>query len=57
MLSKLAPLGLLALGVMASKEFTPEDMLSTPRPQAPVVAPGGGNAISVVDQWEEKSNT
>lgn len=57
MLSKLAPLGMLALGVMASKEFTPVDMLSTPRPQAPVVAPNGGNAISVVDQWEEKSNT
>lgn len=56
MLSTLAPLGMLALGVLASKEFTPVDMLSTPRPQMPVVAPAGGHAISVVDQWEEKSN-
>lgn len=57
MLSKLAPLGMLALGVVASSEFTPVDMLTTPRPQVPVVAPSGGSAISVVDQWEEKSNT
>lgn len=56
MLLKLAPLGMLALGALASKEFTPVDMLSAPRPQPPIVAPGGKGAISVVDQWEEKSN-
>lgn len=39
------------------KQFTPVDMLSTPRPQAAIAAPDGLHAISVVDQWNEKDDT
>lgn len=38
-------------------QFTPVDMLSTPRPQAAIAAPGGQHAISVVDQWDEKEDS
>ena len=36
--------------------FSPKDMLSAPRPQAPVVCPDGSRAISVVDRWDSKED-
>ncbi|KAK4686640.1 hypothetical protein P7C73_g3487, partial [Tremellales sp. Uapishka_1] len=51
---------LLLIGsVLASTRnvFTAEDMLSAPRPQAPVVGPDGAHAISVVDQWDPKTDS
>jgi hypothetical protein len=56
----LALLGLTAADNVADagpKQFTPVDMLSTPRPQAAIAAPDGLHAISVVDQWNEKDDT
>lgn len=53
---------LLALGLLlaplwaqashGSKHFSAEDMLSAPRPQAPVPNYEGTQAISVVDNWD-----
>jgi len=34
------------------KEFTAVDMLSAPRPQAPIPNRKGTQAISVVDNWD-----
>ncbi|GMK53913.1 hypothetical protein CspeluHIS016_0104990 [Cutaneotrichosporon spelunceum] len=51
-------LGLLGLvAVNAVDQFTPVDMLSTPRPQAAIASPDGLHAISVVDQWNEATDT
>jgi hypothetical protein len=35
-----------------AKEFTAEDMLSAPRPQAPIPNLEGTQAISLVDNWD-----
>jgi hypothetical protein len=47
----LAPL-LVSAGHVASKEFSAEDMLSAPRPQAPIPNYEGTQAISLVDNWD-----
>lgn len=36
----------------SSKAFTAEDMLSAPRPQAPIANYEGTQAISLVDNWD-----
>jgi len=47
----LAPLVAIAFHA-TPKEFTAVDMLSAPRPQAPVPNREGTQAISVVDNWD-----
>ncbi|WVQ79967.1 hypothetical protein IAT38_002068 [Cryptococcus sp. DSM 104549] len=60
MLPLLALLGLSTAAWAATSDdvavFTPEDMLSTPRPQAAIASPDGVNAVSVVDQWDPKKD-
>jgi hypothetical protein len=45
-----------AMVAASSKAFTPEDMLSAPRPQPPIANYNGTHAISVVDNWEPKTD-
>nr|XP_019046624.1 hypothetical protein I302_05374 [Kwoniella bestiolae CBS 10118]OCF25554.1 hypothetical protein I302_05374 [Kwoniella bestiolae CBS 10118] len=51
------------LGLVASAQarriqdvYTPKDMLSTPRPQPAIASPDGSHAVSVVDQWDSKTD-
>lgn len=44
------------LAVVKSKEFTVEDLLSAPRPQAPIANHEGTHALSVVDNWDPKAD-
>ena len=46
----LAPV--LASATHEAKQFTAVDMLSAPRPQAPIPNYEGTQAISVVDNWD-----
>ena len=39
-----------------SKDFTAEDLLSAPRPQAPVPNLEGTQAISLVDDWDPSTD-
>lgn len=53
-------IALLAANAKASSNdevFTAIDMLSTPRPQPAIAAPGGQHAVELVDQWDPKSDT
>lgn len=49
-----APLATVATA--GHKAFTPQDLLSAPRPQAPVANEQGTQAISIVDQWDPESD-
>ncbi|WRT66611.1 uncharacterized protein IL334_003570 [Kwoniella shivajii] len=57
-------LSLAALGIASTIQakhlqdvFTPKDMLSTPRPQPAIASPDGTHAVSVVNQWEPKTDS
>jgi hypothetical protein len=45
-----------ALAAGKSTEFTAEDLLSAPRPQAPIPNHEGTHALSVVDNWNPKTD-
>ncbi|WVQ99659.1 hypothetical protein IAU59_006798 [Kwoniella sp. CBS 9459] len=48
--------GALTAAKTSQDVFTPEDMLTTPRPQAAIASPDGSHAVSVVDQWDSKAD-
>ena len=47
---------ILAVATSSHRAFTPQDMLSAPRPQAPIANAQGTQAISLVDQWDPESD-
>lgn len=40
-----------------AKEFTPIDMLTSPRPKPAIAAPGSKHAVSLVNVWDDKTDT
>jgi hypothetical protein len=45
-----------ALAASSPKDFTAEDLLSAPRPQVPIPNHEGTHALSVVDNWNPKTD-
>lgn len=41
----------------ATRAFSAEDMLSAPRPQPGIVSPDRLHSLSVVDQWNPKTDS
>jgi hypothetical protein len=46
----------LAAALVPASAYTARDMLSAPRPHAPVLNPDGNSALHVVDQWDAKTD-
>jgi hypothetical protein len=47
---------LVTIASASRKEFTAQDLLSAPRPQAPIANEHGTQAISIVDQWDPEAD-
>jgi hypothetical protein len=42
--------------VLPCLAFTAREMLSAPRPQAPILSPGKDLALNIVDEWDAKTD-